>query len=75
MSIKKGDIKYDFNYSAGVLLLNEIVNRQDVIQEEGIVDILKSEEKKNMYVEICTVAVRKRILSEIKRTIIPLTKA
>jgi hypothetical protein len=69
MSTKKGDSKYDANFTAGGLLLNEFMNLQDVIQDENILDILKSEEEENQYVGIDTVAARKRILSEIKRRI------
>lgn len=67
MSIKKGDSKYDANFTAGGLLLNEFVNLQNVIQAEDILDILKAEEEENLYVGIDTVGARKRILSEIKR--------
>ena len=69
MSFKKGDSKYDANFTAGGLLLNEFMNLQDVIQDENIIDILKTEEEENLYVGIDTVAARKRILSEIKRRI------
>jgi len=69
MSIKKGNSKYDANFTAGGLLLNEFMNLQPVIQDETILDILKSEEEENLYVGIDTVAARKRILSEIKRRI------
>jgi len=67
MSIKKGDSKYDANFTAGGLLLNEFVNLQNVIQDEDILNVLKTEEEENLYVGIDTVAARKRILSEIKR--------
>jgi len=69
MSISKGKSKYDANFTAGGLLLNEFINLQGVIQDDAILEILKSEEGENRYVGIDTVAARKRILSEIKRRI------
>jgi BrxA len=59
--------KYDANFTAGGLLLNEFKALEVMLLNPDFKDLIKIEEEENNVIGIATNSARKRIISEIKR--------
>jgi hypothetical protein len=65
--MKKKTNKYDANFTAGGLLLNEFIGLKEILLSENFEEFLVQEEKENNVMGVATNSARKRIASEIKR--------
>jgi len=65
--MKINNNKYDANFTAGGLLLNEFVSLEKVLLSDSFDELIKLEETNNNYIGVATLSARKRILSEVRR--------
>jgi hypothetical protein len=65
--MKKGNGRFDANFTAGGLLLNEFLALEKMLLGNDFRQEIQSEELLNNVIGIATMSARKRIISEIKR--------
>jgi hypothetical protein len=65
--MKNSEKKFDANFTAGGLLLNEFKVLQNILLSDEFDIKIQQEEESNSVIGIATMSARKRIISEIKR--------